>query len=114
MSTYFPKPITSAQVAATATTYYTAPTNIRAAKIIQLIATNTTATNRTITVNLVPSAGSAAASNTVIQARIVPAYDSVILYETIGQMLAGGGTLQATADSATAVTLSGSVIEINA
>lgn len=107
---FVPKPITSAQLTTSAATYYTAPT-VKASLIRQLVATNTTATNRTVTVYLVPSGGTAGAANELIITRIVPANDSIILWEALNQALATGGTIQALADAGTAVTLSGSVVE---
>lgn len=103
--------ITSAQLTASAATYYTSPTNGRGI-IKKLTFTNSTATARTITVYLVPSAGSAGATNIITDGVTVPAHSTYECFEAEGQTLLTGQTLQALSDSATAVTIAGTVAEI--
>lgn len=102
--------VSGSQIAATATTYYTTPANTKA-KITAFTLCNTTGTNRTVDVHLVPSGGSADATNQVVDALAINANTSVIVSEAIGHVLEASGTIQCTADAATAVTLVVSGIE---
>lgn len=103
--------ITSAQITASAATYYTSPTNGRGI-IKKLTFTNSTATARTLTVYLVPAAGTADATNIVTDAVTVAAHSVYECFEAEGQTLLTGQTLQAKSDSATALTIAGTVAEI--
>lgn len=84
---------------------YTVPANstltISAASL-----NNTTGTGRTVTINVIPSAGSATASNEVASAITVAAAGATPVVATvlIGQHIAAGGKLQMKADAATAIT----------
>jgi len=106
-----PKTITSAQVAATATTYYTAPANTRSI-IKKLTFTNSTAGALTVTVYLVPLGGTAGVTNILISARSVGAGETYECFEAMGQVLQAGGFIQALASSATSITIQGSVAEV--
>lgn len=96
--------VAPSQLTAAAVTYYTAPENTTA-EISAATATNVTASARTVTVYIIPSAGSAASTNIVVRTRTVPANAAVQLWELIGQKLPAGSFLQALADGATAVNL---------
>ena len=106
-----PKTITAAQVAATATTYYTAPANTRSL-IKKLTFTNTTAGALTVTVYLVPSAGTASATNTLVSARSIGAGETYVCFEAQGQVLQAGGLLQALASAATSISIQGAIAEV--
>jgi hypothetical protein len=75
-------------------TYYTTPagktTTVKSASV-----TNTTAGVVAVTVNRVPSGGSATAANTVISARNVAVGETYNCPELINKVLAAGDTLQA-------------------
>lgn len=109
---FTPKPITPAQLTTAAVAYYTAPTNVKVSRVLLVVATNTTATNRTITVHIVPSGGTASATNMVLDGVIVPAHTALPLYEVLNQFVPPGGTLQALSDAGTAVSISGSLLDI--
>lgn len=101
--------VAGSQIAASATTYYTA-TNVKA-RIDACAVTNTTGGAITVTIHLVPSGGSASASNCVCSAISVAAGATFIPSGVIGQWLESGGTLQALASSATSLTLVASGVE---
>lgn len=92
------------------TTQYTA-VNCKT-RIDKFTVTNTTAANATISVNLVPSAGSASASNLVVSARAVAPGETYTCPELIGQVLESGGFISTLAGTATALTIRASGVEI--
>lgn len=102
--------VSGSQIAASATTYYTAATGTKA-RIDSLALTNTTGTGRTVTLYLVPSGGTAGVTNCVLSAYTVAAGETYVPPGIIGQWLESGGTLQAVASAATAVTLVASGVE---
>jgi len=104
-----PASVDGVQIAATATTYYTA-TN-KQSRIDACSLCNTTVSAVTVTIYIVPSGGTAGASNTVLSAYSVAAGETYVVTGAIGQWIEDGGTLQALASSATAVTLLLSVME---
>lgn len=92
------------------TTQYTA-VNCKT-RIDKFTVTNTTAANATISVNLVPSAGSASASNLVVSARAVAPGETYTCPELVGQVLESGGFISTLAGTATALTIRASGVEI--
>lgn len=101
--------VAGSQIAASATTYYTA-TNLTA-RIDACTLTNTTGGAVTVTMHLVPSGGTADATNIILSAHPVPAGGSYIVPGALGQAIESGGTLQALASAATSVTIVVSGIE---
>jgi hypothetical protein len=85
------------------TTQYTAT----AAKAIidKATVTNTDTVNRTFSVNLVTSGGSAGNSNLVIDDRTVVPGETYLCPELVGQSLESGGFISTIASAATALTL---------
>ena len=106
-----PKTITAALIAAAAATYYTAPANTRAL-IKKLTFTNTTAGALTVTVHLLPSGGTASATNMLVSARNIGAGETYECFEAQGQVLQAGGLIQALASAATSISIQGSVAEV--
>ena len=102
--------VAGSQLTAVAATYYTA-TNVRT-QIQAMTLTNTTAGAVTATVYLVPSGGSATASNTILSAKSLAAGESYKVIEAIGQTLEAGGTIQALASAATSISMVASGVEI--
>lgn len=96
--------VDGAQLTATAATYYTTPAN-SLATISAMSVTNTTATPQTVTVYLVPAAGTAGVGNVVCSARVVAPGETFNVSGAIGQTLPAAGTIQALSDAATALTL---------
>jgi len=94
----------TAQLTATTATYYTTGANTNTI-VDSAIASNGTGTNRTITVYLVPSGGTADGTNVVIPALTVPANGDITLNRLILQAIPAGATLQAKSDAASAVNL---------
>ena len=92
------------QITTSAVTYYTAGAGQRAT-ISQATATNTTAGAVTVTVYLVPSAGSAGDSTTILGAKSIAANTTVILSELIGHNIEPAGTIQALAGANASITL---------
>jgi hypothetical protein len=91
------------QLEATQTTQYTA-TNAKAI-IDKATATNTDTVNRTFSVNLVTSGGSAGNANLVIDDRTVVSGETYLCQELVGQALESGGFISTVASAATALTL---------
>lgn len=90
-----PQPVSVVQVQTTVTTIKTARDDADF-QIESLVATNVTGTADYVTVYLVPSGGSAAASNMIVYQRAVPAKSGVALFdrENMG-LLPPGSFLQA-------------------
>lgn len=91
------------QMEATQTTQYTA-TNARAI-IDKATVTNTDTVNRTFSVNLVTSGGSAGNANLVIDDRTVVPGETYLCQELVGQALESGSFISTIASSATALTI---------
>jgi hypothetical protein len=98
--------VTDIQVAATDTTYYTVPANTRTT-ITSALVNNTTATPRTLTVNIIPNGGSLGASNEVVTDLVIPAAGAAPTQLTalIGQTMLAAGQVSMIADAATALTV---------
>jgi len=85
------------------TTQYTA-VNCKAI-IDKFTATNTTAGNVTISVNLVTAAGSAATSNLIVDTRSLVPDETYTFPELVGQALDSGGFISTVASAATSLTI---------
>jgi vancomycin resistance protein YoaR len=97
------------QAEAAQTTQYTA-TNCTAI-IDKFTATNTSAANAVISVNLVSSGGSAGATNLIVDNRAIAPDETYTFPELVGQVLANGGFISTTG-TATALTIRASGREI--
>lgn len=102
--------IPAKQAENTQTTQYTA-TNCKAI-IDKFTATNTTAANVTISVNLVTSGGSAAATNLIVDTRAIAPDETYTFPELVGQVLDSGGFISTIAGTASALTIRASGREI--
>ena len=91
------------QMEATQTTQYTA-TNARAI-IDKATVTNTDTVNRTFSVNLVTSGGSAGNANLVIDDRTVVPGETYLCQELVGQALESASFISTIASAATALTM---------
>lgn len=105
-----PKAILAAQLTTSPAPYYTAPTGT-VGTINNLSFTNTTAGVAKVTVYRVPSAGAPGAGNTILSAYSLSPGQTYVPPQCIGLQLESGMTLQALADTATAVTIMGGVYE---
>jgi hypothetical protein len=92
------------------TTQYTA-TNAKAI-IDKFTATNTSAGNVTISVNLVTSGGSAGVDNLVVDTRAIAPDETYTFPELVGQVLESGGFISTIASAATSLTIRASGREI--
>ena len=92
------------------TTQYTA-TNVKA-MIDKFTATNTSAANVTLSVNLVTSGGSASAANLIVDARTIAPDETYTFPELVGQVLESGGFISTIASAATSLTIRASGREI--
>lgn len=92
------------------TTQYTA-INARAL-IDKFTATNTSAANVTIGVNLVTTGGTAGASNLIVDTRSIAPDETYTFPELVGQALEAGGFISTIASAATALTIRASGREI--
>lgn len=92
------------------TTQYTA---INCRTIIdKFTATNTSANNVTISVNLVTSGGSAGPSNLIVDTRAVAPDETYTFPELVGQVLDADGFISTIASAATSLTIRASGREI--
>lgn len=101
-----------AQLTTSAATYYTVPANT-ITTISAFTLTNTTATARTATLYLVPSGGTAGATNCILSARTIAPGESYNVASAIGQTIPAGATIQALSDAGTGLTLVASGYETN-
>lgn len=92
------------------TTQYTA-TNCKTV-IDKFTATNTTAGNVTISVNLVTSGGSASSANLITNARAIAPGESYTFPELVGQAIESGGFISTIASAAASITIRASGREI--
>lgn len=92
------------------TTQYTA-TNVKA-MIDKFTATNTSAANVTLSVNLVASGGSTSAANLIVDARTIAPDETYTFPELVGQVLEAGGFISTIASAATSLTIRASGREI--
>jgi len=90
------------QLGTSASSVYTVGAGITAV-VKQLLATNTTATASTISVNLVPSAGTTSTSNLIFASVPVPANSTLVI--DLAQVMNAGDQLFALAGNATTVNL---------
>ena len=93
------------------TTQYTA-TNVRTI-IDKATVTNTDTSNRTFSVNLVNSGGSAGNANLVIDTKTVVPDETYLCPELVGQVIEPGGFISTIASAATALTIRVSGREIS-
>lgn len=91
------------QAEAVQTAQYTA-TAVKAI-IDKFTVTNTSASNVTISVNLVTVSGTAGASNLVIDARTVAPDETYTCPELVGHVLEAGGFISTLASAATSLTI---------
>jgi len=103
------KRLASAQLTATAATYYTSPAATKCI-VTQIILTNVTGNNATASVSLVNSGGTPGASNRIVEQVAVPAYGVVTL--DLKQVLEASDFVSALASAATAVNIRISGVEI--
>jgi hypothetical protein len=101
--------IGSKQMEAAQTTQYTAANCT--AIIDKFTATNTSASNAVISVNLVSSGGSAGATNLIVDNRAIAPDETYTFPELVGQVLANGGFISTTG-TASALTIRASGREI--
>jgi hypothetical protein len=95
--------IPSKQAEATDTTQYTA---VNCKTIIdKFTATNTSAGNVTLSVNLVSSGGSVGASNLIVDARSIAPDETYTFPELVGQGLDPSGFISTIASAATSLTI---------
>lgn len=100
-----------AQVPATDTTLYTAPSNTTS-RIIKCTATNDTTTTVTITFHKVESGGSVGVAKLILNAKALGNKETYECPEVVGQVLETGDFISSIAGSATQVTVSLDVVEI--
>jgi hypothetical protein len=101
--------IGSKQMEASQTTQYTA--NLCTTIVDKFTATNTSASNAVISVNLVSSGGTVGASNLIVDSRAIAPDETYTFPELVGQVLASGGFISTTG-TASALTIRASGREI--
>lgn len=104
-----PKKLYIGQPGTTIATLYTAPASTTAI-VKNIILSNTGSTSATVTVNFVPSGGTAAAANQVLSSYPVNAYDTITI--DMAGVLETGDSLQALQDTSGAITVFISGVEV--
>lgn len=102
--------IEGAQLTTSVATYYAAPANGKAL-LKKLTLTNTSAAAVTVTLHLVAAAGVAGVNNMPVDAHSIGAGATYDCTEVVNHILEAGGTIQALASAATAVTIMASGAE---
>lgn len=103
--------VAGVQLTVAAVPYYAAPTGTTSV-VKRGIFSNVTAAPVTITVNVVPSGGSAALTNQVINARTLAPFETYVSPELAGVVLDPGDAIVALASVATSVVFLASGIQI--
>lgn len=98
------------QLTASTAVYYTS-TNLKT-RIDKLSVTNPTANARLFTLYLVPNSGAANDGTTITSLRPINAGETWNCPDAVGQILNAGGSIQAKADAATALTISAAGVQI--
>ena len=99
------------QITDSAATYYTA-TRVTG-RVDSMTATNTDTAAHTLTVHIVPSAGSASAGNRIISAKSIMPGETYSCFEMVGQVIPSGSFIQALSDAGSVITLTASGLEIS-
>lgn len=94
----------------TITSVYAAPAG-KTAVLKQIVFNNTSASNVSLTANLVPNSGSASTSNQIITSLTISGYSQIIWTADIP--LSAGDAIHLTASASNAVTATASGIEIS-
>lgn len=103
--TVLAKPLLVSKYAEAAqTTQYTVASGVRTI-LDKFTATNVTGSAATLSVNLVPSGGTAGASNTITLTKTLAAGDVYTFPEIVGHVLAGGEFVSTLAGTATAIVI---------
>lgn len=109
MAVFTAKKFYIGQPGTTATTLYTSPASTKAIiKYIKIC--NTTANDATITISIVPSGGSASASNRIFSTFTIKPYDTVPL--DTGDVLETGDFISALQGTSGAITIMISGVEV--
>ncbi len=106
---YTPKKLYTGQPTTSATTLYTAPAATTTI-VKNILICNTTGSDATVTINFVPSAGSASVSNRIISALTVSGNNTVVV-ECSG-ILATGDFISALQNTSSAITLHITGVEV--
>lgn len=101
--------VDGSQLTAAAAVYYTS-TAVKT-RIDACALTNSTVGAVTATMHLVPSGGTATASNMILSAKSLAAGETLIVPGAIGQWLEAGGTIQALASAISSIDLVASGVQ---
>lgn len=99
------KCLVEAKYAENAQTDQYAPTDGTTAVIDKATVTNASGSPATLSVNLIPSGGSAGASNLIVDAKSIPVDGCYALPELVGQVLASGDVISTLASAATSLVI---------
>lgn len=96
--------IASKQAESILTTQYTSPTSTKTI-IDKFTATNTTASPKTISVHLVPNAGSANSTNLIVDEKALAENETYTFPELVGHTLEAGSFISTIVSASTSVTI---------
>lgn len=103
--------ITPQQLPNSITTLYTVPNN-RTTIITRISFTNTTTTDRFVTLHLVPSGSTPVDSNKIIDEEFVAAGETLSPVQVEGQVILQNSTIQGLAETGGSITIIGSGTEV--
>lgn len=106
------KPLIGSKQAETASTMQYTATGVSAI-IDKFTATNTSAANATLSIFLVPAAGTAGDANAIVKTKTLQALETYTFPEIVGHILAPGSFLSTQASVASAITIRMSGREIS-
>lgn len=110
MAVYTPIKLCQAVLTAADVTYYTVP-GATSVIVKEIVLTNTTVVNVTVSVSLVPSAGSAGVGNRILEQVPVAALTTVVLSD-FSEVMPTGEFISAKASAATSITMRASGVTI--
>jgi len=104
-------PTISALLGTGVSTLYTVPATAQSSKPQKVTVVNTSGSTRTVDIYMIKNGDTAAAKNQMVVARQVPANSSIDIPELVNQTLMPGDFIQAKADNAGALNITGSILE---
>ena len=103
--------IDGVQLTASAASLYTSPANGGGTRVVAFTATNDGAATETYTLHIVPSGGTAGATNILVKAKSLAVSEDDSPIAIVNQLVPAGGTIQALASTTLKIAVRASGIE---
>lgn len=107
-------PVPAVQLGTSATSLYVCPANAQSARLNKITFTNTSGTNRTVTLYVKRGSETLSDKHLIVSAQNVVAGLSLVPTEVNGLILNAGDSLYALASAATAISPAGNILEVYA